>query len=371
MSIHLILIGVFAGIVVLQIAYYLAFLMAYASKPSSAVLGNGKLGMSIIVCAKNESDNLKKNIPLLLNQDHSNFELVLVNDGSTDNSLEVMEEWAAKSNLIKVVDVKRVESFWGNKKYALTLGIKASQKPYLIFTDADCKPASAQWLRYVEAAFTKEKTIVLGYGAYKKIKNSFLNLLIRVETLLTALQYFSFANLGMPYMGVGRNLAYHKDVFFNNGGFMKHIKIMSGDDDLFINNVATATNTVIIDHTDSFTISHPKSKFTDWLHQKRRHVTTSAYYKPLHKFLLGLFYSSQFSFFIVAMIVCVTTIYWKLALALIAVRYVMVLITVAKAGKKLNESQLLVFYPVLEFCLVMLQFFIFSINLVSKPKHWN
>jgi hypothetical protein len=128
---------------------------------------------------------------------------------------------------------------------------------------------------------------------------------------------------------------------------------------------------VIIDHTDSFTISDPKTKFTDWFHQKRRHVTTAAYYKPLHKFLLGLFYTSQLGFFVVGIIVCVSITYWKLALALIAARYLMVLVIAVKVTKKLNESQLIVLYPLLEFCLVMLQFFIFSINLVSKPKHWN
>jgi glycosyltransferase involved in cell wall biosynthesis len=280
MSLPIVLFGIFAGIVVLQIAYYTIFLSFYASKPVKGHPGEGKLGISVIVCARNESDNLKTHIPLLLEQDHQNFELVLVNDGSTDDSLEVMEEFAAVSNLVRVVDVKRVESFWGNKKYALTLGIKASVKPYLVFTDADCKPGSRLWLRYLEAGFSKEKEIVLAYGAYRPIKKSFLNLLIRFETVLTALQYFSFANAGMPYMGVGRNLAYKKEVFFGNGGFMNHIKILSGDDDLFINNVATKENTTIVDHPDSHTISQPKIHFSNWFQQKRRHVTTSSHYKP-------------------------------------------------------------------------------------------
>lgn len=114
----------------------------------------------------------------------------------------------------------------------------------------------------------QRKTIVLGYGAYEKVKNSFLNKIIRFETMLTATQYFSWAKIGKPYMGVGRNLAYKKEEFFNVRGFMDHMKIRSGDDDLFINQAATKKNTAILYTPESFTFSEPKTTFSSWVYQK-------------------------------------------------------------------------------------------------------
>ncbi|MEM1002337.1 MAG: glycosyltransferase [Bacteroidota bacterium] len=361
----------FFGVILVQISYYLTFLFAYVSKPTSKIKGDETLAISIIICAKNEAANLENNIPLLLEQDHKNFELILVNDNSVDDSLVIMENYARRFPSVKVVNVKSVESFWGNKKYALTLGIKSATKPFLVFTDADCRPRSNKWLKHISSAFSKEKRIVIGYGAYKQVKGSLLNLIIRFETLLTAIQYYSYSNLGMTYMGVGRNLAYHKDVFFDNAGYMQHMDIMSGDDDLFINNVATKSNVSIMDHPNSATVSEPKRNFSNWFRQKRRHITTSIYYRPIHKVLLGSFYLSQISFFVLSVALLINLYRWPIVLGLIVTRFLISGIVFYKGAKKLQEKSLNIFAPFLEVCLIIIQFFIFNINLISKPKHWN
>jgi glycosyltransferase involved in cell wall biosynthesis len=361
----------YAGVVVLQFSYYLSFFIGYALRPISGTVKKTSKPLSVIICAKNEAENLKKNLPILLQQEHSNYDIVLVNDNSSDNTLEVMEVFAESHPQVKVVNVKGVENFWGKKKYALTLGIKAASKPYLIFTDADCRPRSNQWLSYMAASFSEEKRIVLGYGAYKQKDGSLLNCLIRFETLLTAIQYFSYANLKNAYMGVGRNLGYHRDVFFDNSGFMKHMNVMSGDDDLFINSVATKTNVIILDHPESVTESRSKATWVDWLRQKRRHITTSSYYKPIHKFLLALFYFSQVGFLILTLILLVKSHLFVFVLALALLRYLMAALVYAKSTRKLNEKGLVLFFPFLEVILVLFQFFIFCSNFISRPKRWN
>jgi glycosyltransferase involved in cell wall biosynthesis len=361
----------FIGAFLLQIAYYLFFLISYLSKtPLRPVLKN-KPALSLIVCAKNEADNLRSNVPLLLEQSHPDFELVLVNDNSSDNSLELMEAFARKDERVKVVNVKQVESFWGNKKYALTLGIKAATKPYLVFTDADCKPRSNTWLQHMAGAFSKDQRIVIGYGAYRTVKGSFLNTFIRFETLLTAIQYFSYASVGLSYMGVGRNLAYQRALFFEHAGFMDHMGVMSGDDDLFINRAATSSNVALLDHPDAATVSTPKRRFWAWYRQKRRHVTTSAYYKPLHKLLLGGFFLSQLLFLLLSVVLLISGFQWPVLLVLILLRYLLVGFSYYKGVNKFEEKGLLLLTPVLELLLVLVQFTIFSHNLISKPKHWN
>ena len=365
-----ILLYAFIGVVFIQVVYYLFIFGSFAflkqKKPSSK-----KIPVSVLICAKNEAENLKNFIPLIINQDYPEFEIVLINDGSYDDTQDVFEGFAAAHNNIKIVNVKSVETFWGNKKYALTLGIKAAKHDFLLFTDADCEPVSKYWIKEMSTYFDNKKSIVLGYGSYSKIKYSFLNKLIRFETVLTAIQYFSFAKIGIPYMGVGRNLAYTKDTFFKANGFIKHIKLRSGDDDLFINQVANSQNTAINISQNSFTRSVPKSSFKAWYKQKRRHVSTASFYKKKHKILLGLFYLSNVLFWLLAIILLQTTYNWPIVLGFLLLRLIIQYVIIYFSSKNLKETDVLILLPILEISLIISQFVIFIHNLVSKPNFWK
>ncbi len=361
----------FLVIIGIQLFYYLIFFGNFAFFKNKNPKNKLHLQVTIIVCAKNESQNLSINIPFILNQNYPNFEIVLINDASTDATLEVMKNFKKEyPNKINLVNVLPNEQFWGSKKYALTLGIKAAKHNHLLFTDADCKPVSKNWITAMTHNFSNRKSLILGYGGYAKIENSFLNKLIRFETLLTAIQYFSYQKIGLPYMGVGRNLAYTKDLFFSANGFTNHIKVKSGDDDLFVNQVATAKNSTFCINKDCFTESLPKTSFKDWIRQKRRHVSTANYYKPIHQFLLGLFYSSQILFWILAGILLFLPIKWELIVGLILIRLIALYLTVGFSAKKLNETDLIVLIPIIEIFLVFVQLFIFIKNLIAKPATW-
>ena len=219
--------------------------------------------------------------------------------------------------------------------------------------------------------FGGDKSIVLGYGAYEKTSYSFLNKLIRYETLLTAIQYFSYALIGIPYMGVGRNLAYSKEEFFNNNGFVSHMHILSGDDDLFINQIATKNNVALNISPHSFTKSQPETTFKNWFRQKKRHVSTSYKYKLKHKILLGTFYISQLTFWIVSITLLIAQ--YKLKTVLILFLSVIILkhIVIGISAKKLKEKDLILFLPILELFLICFQLFIFISNLFSKQSRWK
>lgn len=365
-----VLLYLFVAVSTIQLTFYLSFLKKFVwiktTKPKQK-----KIGVSVIICAKNEAENLKRFLPSIIAQNYPEYEIVLIDDDSQDETLEVMESYAEKHNYIKLVRVKNIETFWANKKYALTLGIKAAKHDYLLFTDADCYPVSKNWIKSMSSHFSNNKTIVLGYGAYEKVKNSFLNKIIRFETLLTAVNYFSYAKLGIPYMAVGRNLGYRKDVFFNTNGFINHMQIQSGDDDLFINQVATKENTTISLNKESFTISVPKHNLSGWIKQKRRHITTSKLYKRKHKIALSLQYLSNLLFWIlsIALLMLNECVQWVAIIILI--KLITQGILLRESTKKLNEKDLLWIFPLLEICLLSLQLYIFINNLFSTPKHWK
>lgn len=359
----------FIAIVAIQLIYYViifgkfAFAKAQKSTPK-------RIPVSVIVCAKNEAENVEKFIPLLAEQDYPDFELVLIDDASSDNTLELFEAFERKYPNIKLVKVENNEAFWGNKKFALTLGIKAAKHEYLLFTDADCRPNSDQWLKEMSSRFSVEKTIVLGYGAYEK-EPGFLNKLIRFETLLTAVQYFSWAKSGRPFMGVGRNLAYKREEWLNVRGFMDHMKIRSGDDDLFINQASTGKNTTVCYTPDSFTYSEPKKTFKEWFTQKRRHVSTSGHYKASDKMQLGLFYVTQLLFILLAIVLLAFQYQWIIVASIIGFRYLFTWLVIGLSAGKLREKDTVYFFPVMEITLIFIQLNVFFSNIFSKPVHWK
>lgn len=366
----LVIFCLFIAVVFIQFLYYVVFFGKFSfAKPQNST--QKRIPVSVIVCAKNEEENVKEFIPLLAQQNYPDFEIVLIDDASSDETLEVFEAFEKQYANIKLVKVQNNEAFWGNKKFALTLGIKAAKYEYLLFTDADCYPASTEWIKEMSAQFTQQKTIVLGYGAYEKIKNSFLNKLIRFETLLTATQYFGWAKSGKPYMGVGRNLAYKREEFFKTNGFIEHMKIRSGDDDLFINEAANKKNTTVCFAPDSFTYSKPKTSFKDWFAQKRRHVATAKHYKSADRSQLALFFITQLLFFVLPVALLLFQYQWIAVLALIGFRYIFAWISLGFSAGKLKEKDVMYWFPFLELALIFTQLNIFVTNTFSKPVHWK
>jgi glycosyltransferase involved in cell wall biosynthesis len=360
----------FLGATAIQLFYYIVVFGKFSfAKPQQST--PKRIPISVIVCAKNEEENAAKFIPLLAEQNYPDYEIVLIDDASSDATLAIFEEFEKQYANIRLVKVQNNEAFWGSKKFALTLGIKAAKNEYLLFTDADCYPATNEWIKEMGSQFTMSKTIVLGYGAYEKIPNSFLNKIIRFETMLTAVQYFSWAKMGHPYMGVGRNLAYKKEEFFNINGFISHMKIRSGDDDLFINQASSKKNTAICFNPESFTYSEPKKTFKEWFGQKRRHVSTAAHYKPFDKMQLAIFFCSQFLFFILAIVLLAFQFNWMAVVPIIVSRYIFSSISLGYASNKLNEKDVMYWYPIIEIAVIFTQWNIFITNIFSKPVHWK
>jgi glycosyltransferase involved in cell wall biosynthesis len=361
----------FIAVTFIQFCYYFIFSKFCFSKNSNKE--KPEVPVSVIICARNEANNITKNLPLIISQEYSNFELILINDGSFDNTLTIFETFKDKYNSvvpIKIVDVAQNEKFWGNKKFALSLGIKSATREHLLFIDADCWPNSNNWISEMASHFSKPKEIVLGYGAHEKIKNSFFNKLLRFETAYTAIQYNSYAQQGLTYMGVGRNLGYKKSLFFNNGGFSNHMHLKSGDDDLFINRVATKNNVVTCFLSESFTTSTPKKNINKWILQKRRHISTANYYKPKHKILLGLSFLTQLLFYSLAIVLFTTLYAWQIVLGLVLLKLTLQYFIIGKSVKKLKEKDLIFWIPFFEIFLICVQLYIFMHNKISKPTHW-
>ncbi|MEA3460239.1 MAG: glycosyltransferase [Bacteroidota bacterium] len=235
-------------------------------------------GISVIICAKNEEKNLEHLLAHVLQQDYPEFEVVVVNDSSTDDTEQILVELATQFNHLRYTSIPADEKLKRGKKLALTIGLKSAKYDHVVLTDADCYPVSDHWLKRMASNFSDDHKIVLGYGGYERHKG-LLNTIIRYETTFTAIQYLSKAIIGRPYMGVGRNLAYEKALFFENKGFAGHYHLISGDDDLFVNENATRLNCAVEFSPESHTRSLPETSFRAWIKQKKRHLSAGSHYK--------------------------------------------------------------------------------------------
>lgn len=244
--------------------------------------------VSILISARNESDNLYENLPLILEQDYPDFEVIVINHQSVDDSYHILNAYAHQYKNLKIIEIERSQHLKPGKKLPLTLGIKGAKHEHLFFTDADCKPASNQWLKSMVQYFSDEKQIIMGYAPHIT-KPGFLNKLIRFDTTWIAMNYFSMALAKIPYMAVGRNLAYTKNLFNSVNGYKSHYSITSGDDDLFIQETVTKNNYAINLDPASFCYSEGSNNWENWYMQKSRHFTTSGRYNVFKKVMLGIY----------------------------------------------------------------------------------
>jgi glycosyltransferase involved in cell wall biosynthesis len=323
-----------------------------------------KKGITVIICARNENENLKKNLPLILNQKYDDFEVVVVNDRSWDNSIEILNNFKVKYSNLKIVDIPDNKTDNFGKKLAITIGIKAAKNNYLLFTDADCKPLSEHWINEMSKGFEGEKQIVIGVGIYEK-ELGFLNKIIRFDTVQIAINSLGYAKAKLAYMGVGRNLAYHQDIYYLNEGFKSHYHIESGDDDLFVNQASNKRNTQVIFSSKSMTISKPKKELREWIYQKRRHHTTNFKYKKKHKFLLGMQYLSALAFYFLLIFSSISANFMIVGLILFTLRYLLIIAINYKAFKIMMCKDLLWVFPIYEIILLFCQP-IFLINRTIK-----
>ena len=325
----------------IQLFYWLWFYLAPYFYKAAEIKG-GKEPVSVIICARNEADNLRNFLASVLEQDYPSFEVIVVNDCSEDSSDDVLGQLLMQYPHLKISSIIKDSKFAHNKKFAQFIGIKAATNEILIFTDADCQPESDKWLSYMASNFDNKTDFVLGYGGYLKEKG-LLNKYVRFDSMFIAMQYFGMALKGIPYMGVGRNLAYRRSMFFRKKGFGEHNHIISGDDDLFVNSNASKADTRVELRTGSHTRSVPSSTTAELIKQKQRHFTTAKYYKTEHKLLLFLEPFTRMLFYVILAILVSSLYLWPYAIAGFGLRLIVQIIVLTLVQNKLNENGLLVF----------------------------
>ncbi len=359
---------VMAGALVVLLFFHLVMFARLAFRKPQ-VQPDRDLPVSVVICARSEARRLEHLIPLLMQQDHKEFEVVVVNDRSEDDTWEVLQWMKPEHPRLRPVNIQADEKFNYGKKLALGVGVRAAKYPNVLLTDADCLPAGNDWISTMAAGFAKGKQIVIGHSPYAE-QAGLANVLERYDGTMKAMQYMGFAMAGFPYMGVGRNLGYTGEVFFSAKGSRKHNHLMSGDDDLFINEVARAKNTGVVADPRSFMTTQPTRDLGTWLRRKRRHYTTAAHYRFGHQILLMLLPLARTAFWLLLLWFIIRLQWREVAIGLAVELCVLFPITML-AMRRLQAGALVWLAIPLEWLFLLLDPLLYTSTILVKPKRWK
>lgn len=360
--------GAIVGVVAFQLGYMFFFFTAFPAvsweEPEAE-----PVPVSLIVCARNELENLQLHLQLWLNQDHPDFELIVVNDRSWDASKAYLDEAATKDKRLRVIHLHDHDRDLVGKKFALTIGIKAAKNERVVLTDADCRPADTSWLRRMTDGGDRP-FFVLGYGALQG--SGISGLLSEFETQMSALHWMSWSNRGLAYMGVGRNLSYTRSMFLGQNNLSQYMHIACGDDDLLIQNALSSYKVHLRLHPKAWTFSQAKSDIAQMKGQMRRHMSAAIFYPFLPKFLLGLWGATSLLYWLGVCLVPFFSFLWSpMILGVLAARFVFFQLFMQMGSYRLGKWWLAILAPISEPLLLLLQTWAHAQNgIIGIKKGW-
>ena len=360
---------IFFFFVAIQLSYVVFIFLRLAFFKEKKTVASTLLPISIIIAARNESDNLYDNLPFILTQDYPEFEVIIVNNQSVDESAWLLKALCLQHKNLKVVEIGKNKHLLPGKKLPITLGVKAAKYEKMVFTDADCKPASNQWLRIMSETFTEKNQIILGYAPYFRTKG-IINRIIRYDTAFIGASYLSFALAKIPYMGVGRNLAYTKKVFESVRGFKSHYSLPSGDDDLFIQEAAVNQNYTIQISPETFCYSKASETWKGWVRQKTRHYSTSSRYKVIKKALLGIYPISLLLVWLTFVILLFNAKWFAISLILFGFMIIVKWLIQGKCLRTLNEKGFALTFPLWDLGHALLMPMLYNFSDHKRYKKW-
>ena len=363
-----------AGIFLLSFIIQLVYLFRFFNKLPSFKKFNTKTQndpVSVIICARNQAENLKHYLPIVLNQIYPDFEVIVVNDGSTDNTEEILEEFKRQYPNLYVTGIEGKRGYVSGKKVAQTIGIKAAKNELLVFTDPNSEPLSPHWLTHIQSNFLQKTEIVLAFGGYKSRKG-LLNKWLRTDNIHLAMIYMGFAIKGIPIMGIGRNLAFRKSLFFENKGFAKHLHLPSGEDEIFVNENGTRYNTAIELHPESFTMSEPAKSWKEWERQKRSRLKNRTKFKKAHRKLLATEVRSRILFFATGIVLLSFLKFTGFVIIMLLIREITYSLIFKLTMKHLKEKNLLLISLIYDLIWPLLTvILLFRNKLAPKTPKWK
>ena len=333
-------------------------------------------GVSVVLTVKNESEQLKKNLVYLLEQDYPNFEVIVINHVSQDHTRFILQTYQDNYPNLKVINFSQDVNLFQGKKFPLSIGIQSAKNDIILLTECSCKPKEFSWIKEMVEQFGSNTQCVLGYSNIETEK-SLLNAFIQYDNLSYNASMFGYAMLGLPYTGCGKNLAYRRSFFFKKGGFIKHYNVPFGDDDIFVNENCTRKNTNVCLNNESFMTYQPKKTNKTWVQEKMKRMSTQKYYPLTDKLLLSLYPISVVLFYTSLIMLTVmnfnseTDVIWQTLIGVGVLKLGWQIFTFHKLERRLEGRKTAYFSPFFEIYFIIMNTIMYLFTLRKKMKRWK
>jgi len=327
--------------------------------------------ISVVICAHNEEKNLKACLNSVLNQKYPDFEVVVVDDRSTDKTAQIVFDFQKAHKNLVLVTISETPTDFSPKKFALSQGIEKSQHDWLLLTDADCVARTENWISDMFDNKAEGTNVIIGTSPFIEEEN-LLFYFQDFENQTTALQYLAAANCGIPYMAVGRNLAYHKSVYQQAGGFENIKHFLGGDDDLFINKNSKNIHIETRFLPDSQILTKSKSTLKTYIYQKIRHLSVSPEYRFWHKILLGSINFSSAGLYFFCILNLFLNVNYELSFFFICLKISIVFLSYLKFQRELNLHRKSFFQlAMIDLVYIIVLHVLGVYSFLFKPKKWH
>ena len=324
--------------------------------------------VSVVLTAHNDAAWLKENLVYLLEQDYPNFEVVVVNYLSSDDTEFVLKLLHDYYPHLKVVPFKEDVNLFQGKKYPLSIGIKSAKNDILLLADPDCTPKNLLWLRGMVKGYGKKTEIVLGYCGVKRTK-TLLGCLQQYDALAYGAQYMGSALAGHPYTGSGRNLSYRRSFFFRQGAFIRHYDVADGSDDLFVYQNATRHNTSVCITADACLTAEPKKHFYQWHDERRHRVATRNRHSFGDRLRESMPSWSNLIFYAAAVLLLLRgTLPWEIVLAAAIIKWAWQIVCFSRLTKRFDGGLVHLAAPLLEIYFILANTILILLPLPNNRK---
>ena len=332
--------------------------------------GQDKLpAVSVVLTARNDATWLRENLVYLLEQDYPNFEVVVVDYLSQDDTPYVLKLLKDYYPHLKIVPFKEDVNLFQGKKYPLSIGIKSAKNDILMLADPDCTPKNLHWLRGMVRGYKDKKTkIVLGYCGVKRTK-TLIGTLQQYDALNYGASYLGSAILGHPYTGSGRNLSYRRSFFFKKGAFISHYDVADGSDDLFVYQNADKKNTRVCIESDACLTTEPKKSFAAWHDERRHRVATRNRHSTISRLHEDLPYMANIAFYAASVLLLLRgTLPWMPVATVVILKWAWQIFCFSRLTKRFDGGHVHLAAPLLEIYFIIANTILILLPLPNNRK---
>lgn len=360
------------AIIVLSLYYGLTYMRVGRTKNKRATQilppSDDRLpSVSIVMVTHNEAAYLKDSLPYLLEQDYPDYEVVMVDYLSHDDTPFVLKVCSENYDNFKPVSFPEDVNMFQGKKYPLSIGIQSAKGDVILLTDPDCVPRSLTWVREMMKGYSVPGVkMVMSYAGIKQEKG-LLNLFQQYDNLCDTASWMSASLSGHPYTATGRNLSYRRDFFFAQGAFCSHYSEPEGADDMFVNQNANGSNSILSLESGGFVDMEAKESFRQWRLLRRRRYATKRYYPTatklrlaLHPIAMVLFYAA------IATLLVQSVCPWFIPTALFVLTWTWQIVTFSRLTKRFEIKRVHFFAPLFEIYFLLSNTILFFLALSKK-----